>query len=496
MRDSKLLVLIIVFFLARSLYAQGYGGPLTFQGLDRVVLHSAAARAMAGISFGAKSDIGVMFQHPASLYSLQKMQLSVAGARQSQRLQQEQQYAPVRYYPNLSLLLEGLTAQIPDPDTSLFGFSAKDTVQRPFDDIGPNWSRTKKRQQPIQALIAIPIAIGNLKFVAGMGVLSHADLNHYYQNNNVLSPSILSQRPLPTLRPTDDKPLQVDWFQSIRSRDGWIKGYGLALASGVEKYHLWFGVSGIVLKGTSDDLEQQIARGKLTFFSNAFRIDSVFHRTLKSGTSEFNGHELTISSQWVGRYATLGVSLRPATTISRAYRLTLQTESDAGFQFEAIVGKDKLKLPWRGAIGLMLAPRDNLSFGLEYEVRPYKSLRYIAPSGEEAKPWLPASLVRVGAEYFITPWMALRAGVRGEAEVFEPEGNQLPGTPVTYEVYCAGIGIFFDQFQLNLCYENSLMKYQDVWSSAISKNSERRQTWAMQLSYELPWRIGALNPQR
>lgn len=480
-------------FISRAIHAQGYGGPLSFQGVDHLVLHSAAARAMGGISFAIRTDIGTMFQHPAGLYSVQTMQLALAGMMESQRLQQNQEYAPVRYYPNLSLLLEGLTARIPDPDTSLFGFSAKDTVQRPFDDIGPNWSRKKMRQQPIQALIAIPIAIGNLKIVAGMGVMNQVDLNHFYQNNNLLSPPILSQRPLPTLRPTDDNPLKVDWLQSIRSREGWIKGYGLALASGIEKFHLWFGVSGTALRGTSEDLEQQIGRGKLTFFSNAFRIDSVFHRTIKSGTSEFEGYELTISCQWAGRYATLGWSLRPATTISRSYHLTLQSESDAGVQSEPVIGKDKLKLPWRGTIGLMLTPRDNLAFGLECEIRPYKSLRYIASDGEETRPWLPASLVRVGAEYLIAPWLALRAGIRGEAEVFEPEGNQLPGTPVTYEVYSAGVGVFLNEFRLNLSYENSLMKYQDVWSSAISKNSERTQTWVMQLSYELPWRIGASN---
>ena len=77
--------------------------------------------------------------------------------------------------------------------------------------------------------------------------------------------------------------------------------------------------------------------------------------------------------------------------------------------------------------------------------------------------------------------------MRGEAEVFEPEGNHIEGEPVTYTVYSAGFGVFFSDLRFNVTYENSLMKYQDIWSSAISKNSERRQTIVAQLSYEIPW---------
>jgi len=487
MRNLKLLTVIMLLIFARPVYAQGYGGPLSFQGLDRGMLHSAAAWAMGGMTFGSRTDIGIMFHHPAGLYSIQKLQLGFAGLMQSQQLKQEQQYAPVRYYPNLSLLLEGLTARIPDPDTSLYGFSAKDTVQRPFDTIGPNWDRSKTRRTPLQAMLAVPVSIGKWKVVAGIGAGIHADLNHFYQNNNVLSPSILSQRPLPTLRPTDDNPLKVDWFQSLRSRSGWMKGYGVAIASGIEKYHVWFGVSGMVLQGTSDDLEQQVARGKLTFFSNAFRVDSVFDRTTKKGSSDFSGHELSMSCQLSGRYVSLGFSIKLPTTITRTYRLEITTESGDGIRSYSMNGREKLQLPWRGSIGLLLTPRVNLSLGIEYERRPYRSLRYIASDGTETTPWLPASVVRVGAEYLMTPWLALRAGVRGESEVFEPEGNQLPGHPVTYQTYCAGFGLFFVDIRLNVSYQSSIMKYQDIWSSAISKNSERRQILVAQLIYELPW---------
>ena len=246
--------------LIQPIMAQGYGGPLTFQGLDRPMIHSTVGRAMGGVGI-IETDIGQMFQNPAALHSIGKIQLSFSGLHMSKEMRQEQQYAPVRYYSNLSLLLEGLTDQIPDPDPSLPGFTAQDTVQRPFDEIGPNWSKSKSRSMPLQAMLAVPASFAGVEWVAGIGMVQYANLDHYYQNNNVLSPSILSQRPLPTLRPTDDNPLEVDWMQSIRSREGSIQGYGIALAASVGE-SVCLGFSGMLLRGSSDDAEQQVARGQ------------------------------------------------------------------------------------------------------------------------------------------------------------------------------------------------------------------------------------------
>lgn len=232
MKDLKTVVrfwgfCFISLLFAVPVLAQGYGGALTFQGLDQHLMHSASSRAMGGVSIGVRQDIGVMFQNPAILQSLAGIQVSLGGQMSSQEQAQEQNYAPVRYYPNLSLLLEGLSSQIPEPDTTIPGFTVQDSVQRQFDGIGPNWSHSADQQRPLQASLAVPLVLGDVKFVAGVGAVRYADLRHYYQNNNVLSPGILSQRPLPTLRPTDDNPLEVEWRQSIRSRK--VRSRGTAL---------------------------------------------------------------------------------------------------------------------------------------------------------------------------------------------------------------------------------------------------------------------------
>lgn len=489
MKDLKTIVrfwgwCFIPLWFAVPVLAQGYGGALTFQGLDQQLMPSAAGRAMGGVSIGIGQEIGVMFQNPAALQSLTGLQVSLGGQMSTQDRSQEQNYAPVRYYPNLSLLLEGLSSQIPEPDTTIPGFTAQDSVQRQFDNLGPNWSRDSDQRRPLQALLAIPLSLGSVKIVAGGGAVRYADLRHYYQNNNVLSPGILSQRPLPTLRPTDNNPVEVEWTQSIRSRTGSIQGYGVALAGSVK--HLTLGFSGMILEGSSDDHEQEIARGNLTFFSNAFRLDSLHRRIIKTGTSDYSGSEFTLSSLVRGRHASLGFSVKLPATITRSYRLQVSTDTTGTPAVSTIEGEDKMKLPWRGAIELSLAPRDNFTVGIAYEYRPYESAEYVDPEGIATSPWLSASLFRVGAAYRAAPWLTLRGGMRGNAEVFEPEGNQILGDPVTYTIYSTGVGIGFAGVQLNLAYEYSQTKYQDTWASAISKNSERRQVVMTQLSYQLP----------
>lgn len=482
-----------LFFLAigfaQPLAAQGYGGPLTFQGIDNYTLHSAGDRAMGGVALGVKQDIGIMFQNPAALQSISGIQISIGGAHSSADSRQEQNFAPVRYYPNLSLLLEGRADEIPDPDSSLPGFTAQDSVQRGFDNISPNWSRSDNQQGPLQALLAVPLSFGNVKVVAGLGAVEYADLTHFYQNNNVLAPSVLSQRPLPTMRPTDDNPIEVDWLQSVRSREGSIQGYGFALTGSLETLNLSVGISGMVLDGSTDDFERQVARGELTFFSNAFRADSVYSRITSIGTSDFSGEEFTVSGIVTGRYVSIGLAVKPPSTITRSFTMQVETDTTGTPTFSSVQGEDRMKLPWRGTAGLSLHPRENLTIGLAYEFRPYESARQIDSDGTETSPWLSASLFRIGAEYRIASWLALRAGMRGDAEVFEPEGNHITGEPVTHTIYSAGLGILFSDLRMNVTYENSLMKYEDIWSSAISKNRERRHTIVAQLTYEIPWML-------
>lgn len=467
--------------------AQEFRGPLTMEGLHKQNNSSAASRAFGGVTIGREGELGLMFTNPASLQGLAGVQLSLSGSLRNQDLEQVQQFAPVRYYPNLSLLLENMTGGIPDPDPDLIGFTPADSVQRPFDDIRPNWTRSNSSNAPLHALLAIPFSVGDVRITAGVGAVRYADLDHYYQNNNLLEPAVLSQRPLPTLRPTDDNPLSVDWYQSIQSRQGSVYGYGLALAGYIAPYNLTVGLSGMLLDGESDDFEQLVRRGHLTFLANEFRADSSAGTVTRTGTSEFTGQEFTLSSVLDLQYVSVGFVLKPPTRFTRTFELAVSGDAAGTPLMAPAAGEDEFQLPWRGSVGLMLKPRGDLRVGLEYEFRPYAAATYTGVTDQESSPWRSSSLMRVGAEYDVLPWLAFRGGVRGEADVFVPEGSAITTDPVTYRIFSVGFGVSFSGLHWNFAFESANMEYQDIWGSAISRNSNLQHLFATDISYTIPF---------
>jgi hypothetical protein len=487
MKTLALVLLMVLCVPGRQARAQGYDDPLTIQGLDRASLHSATSRAMGATTIGVQNDITLMFTNPATLQSLTGIQASLGSALQSRKMHQTQHYAPLKYYSNFSLLMEGLTGTIPDPDTSLGGTNPGDTVKRPFDGIGPGWSRSKNKGIPIQAFVGVPFSLVDVDFVFGAGIVPYADLDHYYQNNNVLSPSILSERPLPTSRPpTDSLPLFAQWSQFARSREGSLRGYGGAL-SGAVTPDVSLGVSAVILRGSADDYEQRVMRGRLTFYTNYFRLDSVHGRSEKTGTSDFKGTEVTLSGIYRGKHVNIGFVVRPPMTITRSYAGEIRQDSAGSQLLTRYSGEDEVRLPWRGVIGLSFVPLQNLTLGLEYEIRPYASATYTQANGGVTHPWLSATAARIGLEYRPDTWLSIRAGVRGQTEVFEPEGNPLPGDAVSTTVYTAGVGMTFAGFHVNVAYEYGQLKFQDVWGSAISLNTDNRSLVVADVAYEIPW---------
>jgi opacity protein-like surface antigen len=472
--------------LAEAAFAQGYDDPLRIQGLDRSTTLSAASRAVGGTTVGVLNDVGLMFTNPASLQTLDGIQLSLGGMQQSTRSAQVQQYAPLKYYSNFSLLMEGLTGYIPIPDTVHAASNPGDTVQRPYDAIGPNWSRSKNRALPVQVMLGLPFSIGDNRFVAGIGVVQYADLDHYYQNNNVLSPAVGSDRPFPVaLPPSDSTPVRTNWSSYVRSREGTIRGYGAALSCAFSE-NISLGVSGVILSGSSDDLEQRIGRGRLTFYKQWFRVDSVYGRAVRAGTSEYSGTEMTFGGTYRGRYVSIGIALKPPMTITRSYTMHVQSDTTGLSLSTTLSGEDAVKLPWRGTVGLSIAPRDNLRLGLECEIRSYASAAYRAADGTESHPWLSSSVFHVGVEYTPLQWFAIRAGMRGQGEVFEQTGNPIPGEPVSTTIYSAGCGVVLGGARLNVTYEYSSLKYQDMWQTNVNLNSEAHYSVIADISYSIP----------
>jgi hypothetical protein len=186
-----------------------------------------------------------------------------------------------------------------------------------------------------------------------------------------------------------------------------------------------------------------------------------------------------------GSSISLSCVVRLPSSISRSFTGLEERDTSGTPASNGHDGSDKMHLPWSGSVGIAFAVRENLTFGFEYELRPYSSAEYTSPSGETSRPWLSSSAFRVGAQFSPVEWLALRVGYRDEGEIFEEEGNALLGDAVRYSVYSAGLGVTIGAVRLNAAYEYAAMKYQDLWQTNINLNSIRQGTLVADISYLL-----------
>lgn len=501
------LLLCLCVFWTQQTFAQGYRDPLTSQGLSHTASPSAAARGAGGITFGMRNDVSLMFLNPASLASLKGFQVSIGGLQQNVYSKQDQHYGGLQTHAAFAPLVEATTGSISDPDTNAFYNGVKvslktqaDSVQRPFDSIGPNWNRSKAKGAPIQFLAAAPFTFGGIRMAGGIGAVEYANLNWYYQNNNGLSPSVLSvlNGTIPTAG-LDKNPYAVQWYQYYQQRNGSIFEYGGAISAALSEM-LSVGVSGMILKGSTDDMEVQVGRGRMLFFTSSMRLDRPGTTSYtKTGTSNYSGAEFSLSAEYTSRYLNFGFSIKPPTTITRDFSMTFSQDSVAASKrflskidsitvhtSGSVSGQDKIMLPLRGSVGIGLKIKENLVFGISYEIRPYASAEYTGTDGSVTNPWLSCSILHVGGELQANPWLTIRGGVSNYQEVYQPLTAGIRGEPVNYPVYGLGCGVKVANVMLNITYEYADMKYVDTWSNAVSINRQFTSSIVGSFSYTIP----------
>ncbi|HOV98091.1 MAG TPA: hypothetical protein PK595_00810 [Bacteroidota bacterium] len=496
------------------------GTALQMQGLNYRTNQSVVSRGAGGILFGIQNDPSIMFQSPALLTTVKGLQISLGGYQQYIDQKQEKHYGTLQSHEQFMLLLDGTLldrTKIPDRPSAYYDSliqkgktpTQADSIQRPFDTIMPNWDRSKNVSLPLQAFITAPFKLANYHIVVGIGAVEYANLNWFYQNNNTLSPNVLdvahgiSQWQM-SLLPTADstatptkRPLPVQWYQYSQYRNGSIYGYGGAISIEISpKFSV--GISGMYLDGETDDEEVCVGRGRALFYYSSIRLDKVGMTSWrKVGKSTYSGYDFTISSTYKSPFLTVGFTLKPPTTITRDYSYTLwkdstitsynngKIDSAHAVTNTSIHGKDKMKLPFSGSIGISAALRKNIVLGFEYEILPYESATY-NNDVSDTNPWLSYSVIKIGAEYAPVKWMSLRAGVSEIGDVFQPATNPLRGKSVRYPVYSIGLGVSGFGATLNVAYEYSDRRYTDTWSNSASVNKKIVQNLIVSVSYIIP----------
>jgi opacity protein-like surface antigen len=313
-------------------------------------------------------------------------------------------------------------------------------------------------------------------------------MDYYYQNNNALSPAVNFYRPFPdTVIQTTSGSLPVDWYQTISRRTGTLTGYGAAISAKLMD-ELSVGLSGMYIKGSTDDFQSNVGRGKLIFLHYySFWLDSANYVCTKQGTSDFKGAEFTISAIYKTQYFSVSGSLKPPTVITRDYSSTTTVDSTGAHIVTTASGSDKIKLPWRGTLGISIPVKKKFEVGLEYELRPYSSAIYTANDGSTSNPYKKCSVLRAGISYKANSWLTLRAGGRDQVEVSEFYGNPIVGDPIRSQIYSGGFGISYWGIHLNVTYEYHQLRYDDMLANTIYRNLQINRNVIADIVYDIPF---------
>jgi len=488
---KKILIntLVLNAVIAYAMVAQDYNLPLSMEGLNHTTNTSVLSKSLGGVTIPLRKDVSLMFANPASLGTLDALTISVGAAQTSTSANQSQQWQPSTYFGNYSLLMDGSANNIYHSDTATSNkyklpgnttYYPGDTLWKSYDNIGPNWSHDRSHSRFIPNIFAaMPVKIMDINATVGIGYSEYANLDYFYQNNNSENPNpnelMIGQGIV-----KGDSTRRIDWYQSIRNREGSISSVGGAISVNITP-SLTAGVSVKYISGSTDDLEQTLGRGVIWFFwsgaanKNApyqsLRLDSVSYMSSLSGTSDYKGYETAISATYRGKDVTVGVTITLPTEIDRTFNGTATSYTNKTMDFAAaplssvsVSTFQEMDLPVKGNIGIGLQLRHNVYAAAEYEYDPYGNAKLITNHTTTTKPWLDGSSFHFGLMWEPVENYSLRFGYRRQSEVFQAQYSAIQNQPVSYTAYSAGLGIqLIKGLELNAAYEFYQRKYEDTW---------------------------------
>jgi opacity protein-like surface antigen len=481
MTPFKIQIALVVMMLSwgtTQLLAQDVANPLRFQGISQSLTPGVRAQGMGGAGIASGKDASVLFLNPAALSMLNSIDIRIGGLGEFIKREQRQEWTPNRLYTGMSILFEDLWAGIDTPKT----YDPWEKLQRSYDHIGPNWDQSKNSFAPLSVSAAVPFELIGVPITVGIGYSAAIDLNHYYQNNNTLSPNLGQFRPVPIKLPAVGDTLNVQWYQFSRKREGIIYGITPALSIGLIG-GLNIGASMTLLNGSSDDEEHRLERGKLRCTNNKFKVDSIYYSESYIGTSDYKGTAVTLGALWRQQKFAIGASVKMPTTITRTWNRTVTLDTTGRSATLLQNGSEDITFPWQYSIGLTLTPSEKWTIEFDYDVRNYSNVEFSDTTTALLTPWVDARAFHFGVEYQAADWLVLRAGYRQDVQPFTSANEAILEDPVRGSAYSVGCGLTVWSLQLNLAYEYLSLNYEDLWQSNINFNKNTQHQISFDVGY-------------
>ena len=481
------LLLGVLYFLPTVSMSQGNGDPLGFQGLSSLNVFSAQALAQGNTSIAQTGDVNTLFNNPAGLGDINRLQISITG-KSSQWKQHENQYwTESRLHPLLPAILDG--RYVPNPhhngllDTELVNLMSPDDYAIPllgFDQYSPevaDWKDSYISQSPVNNIsLAIPLKVMGKSLVLAAGFARRNDIYEYDRNDTYLNPHF-GDRTNPVILAAPDS-MVMNWFKYERMRIGGINDLTAGLALKLTD-HLQLGLSLQNLSGESDDHLEMDKVGYFLFPESdefAFTYDTM--TVVQSGISTYSGSSAKFGILFNYKQFDLGFCITSPYTITRDWDYTIEFFENDTIITKNINGQDQMDLPITIALGAKIEPKNRLSISFDIGFNPYSQTNFsytdtsfnhtIFQLDTIRLNWVDQTTFGIGMKYGITPSISVMTGYRSVPEVFIPNRAAFRHKGPEMESVSAGISMVFPFWQIDLGYEYRFLKYYDSWETNLN----------------------------
>ena len=253
-----------------SVYAQGNGADLGFQGLGQISPLSVRGLA-TGNAYAAKSgEIESIYFNPAGLNGIEEFQISFSAKATETTLWENKMWGDQESTPMLSMILDYRfeidPGQYGVTDDSLWLLMDIEDIGIPeqgvyhYERSAASWIEERSKRLPLNAISAVlPITLFEQDIVLGGSFSRQYNVDDYDRNDSHTDP-FLAHRPYMhyTFDNSDDT-AHVVWSQFTRSRQGVVNSLRFALGySPGEVIQLGLGVNSL-----SGDTEDELVLDKI-----------------------------------------------------------------------------------------------------------------------------------------------------------------------------------------------------------------------------------------
>lgn len=469
----------LVLGFATSIWAQGNGMDLAFQGIANAGQIGVKSIAMGGAYTAHSGDLNSLFWNPAGLATIQNLQWSLSGDAASRLWREHQRWNPNQRNLMLPFILDGIYTPRPEDngvrddeipwDSTLSSFVLPEPGLDVYSEEAADWEKEADYIHQFNRLAAaIPLKVFSRHVVLAGSFNRYYDVNDFDRNDTHLDPHIGDRVGYPVLLSPPDT-LRMNWARFVRERTGGIYSLTGAIAyQHNEKIQVGAGVNFIT--GTTDDFQSIDKVGYFDLFHGmySFTYDTLLQAI--EGSSKFTGTQVNLGGLVsFGPQFSLGINIRMPYALTREWDYEISIQSpDTSFGYDS-TGTDRLEYPVGYSLGLIVRPTSQLLVSLDIEQNPYSNAKFdLAGVGTTQNKWADQRVLRFGIEYRLFDFLSILGGYRDIPQVFIPQGAANREAGPSVQSYSFGLSLNFFFNRIDIAYELRRLKYWDAFETNVN----------------------------